>query len=134
MEPQQLEPQQPKPPMPAPVAMALLLLRSKETLVTLGALVAVLAGGGGFAAWVVGQAQAQTVTTMSSLKEEGAQRERRVELVERAVREHVTDEAQARRQTREDVHEVQLDVRALYKYMQTRQPQARLEQPPDGGL
>lgn len=48
--------------------------------------------------------------------------------------EHVKDSGQAHLQLKQDLHEVQMDIRALYRAVQTGARQERLERPPpDGG-
>lgn len=50
---------------------------------------------------------------------------------------HIKDAAAERRALTEDLHEVQMDIRALYKVVQTGERSARLERPlptPDGGM
>lgn len=88
---------------------------AKATAVLVGLITAVVVPLGGFAVWLLGEARAA-----------GADAGRKLE-------EHQAESAQAHRQFREDVHEVQADVRAVYKAVMTRRPQPRLERPPDGG-
>lgn len=50
---------------------------------------------------------------------------------------HVKDAAEEKRQLKADLHEVQMDIRALYRAMQTGERQPRLERPlpqVDGGV
>lgn len=53
------------------------------------------------------------------------------------LRRHVAESAQETAALKSDVHEVQMDIRALYRSQQTHQPSPRLERPPpprkDGG-
>lgn len=88
---------------------------AKAMAVLVGLVTAVVVPLGGFAVWVLGRAEAA-----------GADAGRKLE-------EHKSESAQAHRQMREDTHEVQMDVRALYKALMTKKPQPRLERPPDGG-
>lgn len=88
---------------------------AKATAVFVGLVAAIVVPLGGFAAWVLGRAEAA-----------GEDAGRKLEA-------HKEESAQAHRQMRDDTHELQMDVRALYKALMTRQPQARLERPPDGG-
>ena len=54
----------------------------------------------------------------------------------KALEQHLLDDAQAKRETRAQLSEIGVDIRALYRAQQTGQPQPRLERPPqlpDGG-
>lgn len=80
----------------------------------------VVAVGTAFGAYrvVLGEALAQTDAGMAPIKQ-------RVDTLE-----------QQQKELRSDVHEVQTDIRALYKAVMTGRPQERLERPPpskDGG-
>lgn len=54
---------------------------------------------------------------------------RRLDAVEQAQREHLEDSRRVHQQVREDLHEVQADIRDLYKTITTGRPSPRLERP-----
>lgn len=54
---------------------------------------------------------------------------RRAEEVSARLEQHLVEDAQAKRQAAADLHEVQADIRALYRAVQTGRPQPRLEKP-----
>lgn len=58
---------------------------------------------------------------------------RRVDELDAAFKAHAVESQQVHAEIRDDLHELQQDVRALYRAVQTGQPQPRLERPVDGG-
>jgi hypothetical protein len=58
---------------------------------------------------------------------------RRLDALESAHKEHLEDSRRVHALTRDDVHEVQTDIRDLYKTITTGRPSPRLERPIDGG-
>lgn len=54
---------------------------------------------------------------------------RRAEEVSQRLEQHLLEDAAAKRQATQDLHEVQADIRALYRAVQTGRPQPRLERP-----
>lgn len=62
--------------------------------------------------------------------------ELQVEELREKLRQHEAESSEVHTATRADLHEIQADVRALYKALMTGAPQPRLEKPqpqPDGG-
>lgn len=77
---------------------------------------------------VLAKAEAQTDAGVKVVSDAHASTKER-------LAEHIRDSGTAHRQMREELHEVQMDIRALYRSIQTGRPSARLEAPPlaDGG-
>lgn len=57
---------------------------------------------------------------------------RRAQDLEERVKRHEIESAEVHSQIKEDLKEVQADIRALYKAVMTREPQERLERPDAG--
>jgi hypothetical protein len=97
----------------------------KTVKATAGVVGAVLAMAGSYTAWILSEARAQGKDAGSAISEVKA----RVERVEAA-------QAQVNQALKEDLHEIQVDIRSLYKSNQTGTRSARLEAPlpvRDGG-
>jgi len=98
--------------------------REALLVVTTGAVL--VASGASFAVWAQSKLDGGIAPVREELRQHVLEEERR----------HAAEEQQYR-QVKEDLHEVQMDIRALYRAVQTGQPQPRLErplpQPIDGG-
>lgn len=80
--------------------------------------VVLVAGGASFTVWAQNQLDAGVAPVREELHMHMKAEEQR----------HAVEE-QRYRQVKEDLHEVQMDIRALYRAVQTGRPQARLEEP-----
>ena len=99
------------------------LLRKVRGAVTLVAILgAIVTPIGGFSVWLLREAKAQ-----------GADAGVRADSVRADFETHKKDSAQAHLQLKDDIHEVQGDIRALYKAVMTGARQERLERNGDGG-
>jgi len=86
----------------------------------------VVAVGTAFGAYrvVLNEARAQTDAGVEEVKWGQTRLDQRLD-------QHIKDSGQAHQQLKGDMHEVQMDMRALYRAVMTGQPQPRLERPPD---
>ena len=88
---------------------------------------AILSGFLGGYVHLLGEARAQSDAGVTPLS-------RRLDQLEAAHVSHVKDAGEAQRLVREQMHEVQMDIRALYRSQRTGERAPRLEKPPvDGG-
>lgn len=72
--------------------------------------------------------------TMSARVDAGVQDvSHRAQELERKLEDHIQDSGEVHRRTAEDMHELQMDIRALYKTMTTGERSPRLERPPNDG-
>lgn len=100
---------------------AMLLRRLKLVASVLGVGTAIIGLGAGGLAFLVRQARAEDAgTQVHELRDQ--------------VQRNEADHAQVHLQMKQDTHEVQADIRSLYKAVMTGRPQPRLERPVDGGV
>lgn len=103
-------------------------LSDVRALLVIGVASVVAVFGAGWAAY------AQTASVAQAKADEVARPlERRQADLEQQLERHMKDAGDRDRRVQADLHELQLDVRALYRAIQTGAPQPRLEAPVDGG-
>ena len=85
--------------------------------------------------FVGGWAAYAQVTDIAEKKVDGgtAAMKQQVDDLSKKFDQHQADSGQVHRELKEDLHEVQMDLRALYKAVMTGERQPRLEKPVDGG-
>lgn len=93
---------------------------------TIGSVVAAIVVGT-VSAWqlLIHEARAQSDAGVKPL-------ERQVETLDRQVQAHEAESRRVHSEMKDELNEVQADIRALYKAVMTKEPQPRLENP-DGG-
>jgi hypothetical protein len=90
---------------------------------------------GGFAGFVLSTAHAQTAETVQAIRADAGRAQADAIAVRDELREHEETSRRIHAELGADMHELQLDIRALYRRIETGQPQPRLEHPlpNDGG-
>lgn len=92
----------------------------------LGLVVAVCVALGGFSSWLLSETRAMAQTQTDAVRG-------RVAALEGGLEAHALDSGQVHRQIKEDLHEVQVDIRALSRQLATGHQPERLRRMPDGG-
>lgn len=91
---------------------------------------------GGFAAFVLGTAHAQTAEIVQAVRADAGAAASKADVVARRLEQHEKESAAVHLEIRDDVHELQKDIRELYRVVRDGRRSERLEAPPrqDGGL
>lgn len=92
------------------------LIFKREAMLVVVTAAVLVAGGASFTVWAQSKLDGGVAPVRDELRQHVAEENAR----------HA-EEAQRYRQVKEDLHEVQMDIRALYRYQQTGLPQPRLE-------
>lgn len=101
------------------------LIFKREAMLVVATAAVLVGGGASFTVWAQGKLDGGVAPVREELRQHVREENARHD-----------QEEQRYTQVKDDLHEVQMDIRALYRAVQTGMPQPRLEKPPpsvDGG-